>query len=361
MPTSWNDFANITPSPNTTIVDGQPILATQITAVYSRADVIFGWFKNGLPDKLSFTSPDNGAAFRLISTGSNPGTLSVGDVWRVGEEIRFRANDTTTKTLAFTDSSFTTITASGNVSAGGTLSATGDTTLSSSTTIKSNLNDTLKVVRTSTDKTKFSVNALGSTVHIGDGTTFSVYSGDVGTGNATFSVTPAGAVTASGNATISGNLQVDGTSSVAGTLNVTGNISRNSVAYALPYRLNAGGFTVNIGNASTVIATGAQQPIVIIPYQATIEACTIVTTEVSGSITVELQKKSGTAANTWTAITSTLDLSAANTANAVTPTVSAAAGQSLVLAEGDILRLNVTAVSTLKSAAIHFRVRRNTT
>lgn len=374
VPTAtWDNFNAIKPTgtPNP-ISNGQPILAEQIAALYDRVDLYLTWFKGNselfpFPDKFTFTSPQYNAAFRLISTGSNPSSLSEGDVWRVGDEIRFRGANNVTKTVMFSDSSFTTVTASGNVSAGGTLTVTGATTLNSVTTINSNLDDALKVVRTSTNKTKFRVNASSNTVQIGDGTTFSVFSGDVGVGNATFSVTPAGVVTVLGalnvSTTITGpTLQTNSSNFVDGDIKIsTAGIQRynNSLAawefYGSPRQVHSAGITFNIGNGVDTITTGVQIPIVVIPYKCVIEGWTISQPldSTTGTIAVDIEKRtsSNAAFSTLTGLSSTVVK--LTTGSYATGTVS-----DVELLQGEVLRVKVASGVTLKAAGIHLRLRR---
>lgn len=343
----------------TGIVPGGTIQDTHITNIHTAVNSIGTWFTGeNLPGKLKLFPSAAAEASLSFPAGTAPTSLSNGDMWREGDVLKMRVSNATrtiafTETATFTTLSLTTLTTSSALTAN-SLQVTTVSALKGATSVSTTADPAFVVRKVDDGSINFRVNTAANSVELLGGTSFSVFNA---ANTATlFQVTSTGN-TSVNNLSVSGD--VTGSVNFTGTINAVGNISRSGVPYALPYRLNAGGFTVNIGNGSTVIATGAQQPIVVIPYQCTIEACTIVTTETSGSITVQLQKKSETS-NTWTTITNNLPLTA-GTNSVSTPSVSAASGQSLNLAEGDILRLNVHAVATLKSAAIHFRVRRSET
>ena len=333
----------------TGISDGSTIQANHILYINNNVNDIGGWFLNGLTGKLKLFASTTNEASLFFPSGSAPTSLAEGDMWREGDTLKLRVSNSQTKTLAFTDSAFTTLslttlTTSGETTAN-SLVVTTTSALNGATTVTATANPAF-TVRDTDGTVHFQVNNVANEVKVLNAT-FSVGSG--------FNVSTAGDATANNltltNGTVTGNI------SVSGTLNATGAISRGGTAYLSPGTLHTTGFTVNLGNGVNVISSGVQLPIVIMPYACTITACRIASPQDSGNITFAVQKKNATTGTAWTTITNNLSLTA-STANVASPTVSAASGQSLALSAGDVLRFNVGSISTLTSVAIQITVLR---
>lgn len=380
---NWTSFSKITPTgtPNP-ISDGQPILASQIAALFARVDLYLDWFKGDndenfpFPGTLKFTPPTYGAAFRLLSTGSNPGTLSEGDVWRVGEEIRVRVNGTTTKTLAFTDSSFSAFTVAGNGAVGGTFSVASTTTLNGVTTVAATADPAFVVRKASDGAIAFQVNTTANSVEVRNGNWFSVFNS--ANNLAVFTVTDAGAVSLAGALTLSSssNITTETGTVTAGILrtsttaangqlrlSTTDGIQRYNTSlspaayegYGTPQQVHTAGITFNVGNGVDTITTGVQSVSVIIPYACTIESWTISQPldSTTGSIAVSIERRTSGSATfsplTGLSSTAVVLSSASYSSGTITP---------VALAQGDVLRVKVASGVTLKTAAIHLRLRR---
>lgn len=371
----WTSFSALfTSTVDEAITDGQPILATQIEALYNRSDVMLDWFKAqnspyGMPGKINlFTSTSSEASIRIPS-GADPTSPAVGDIWNNGGSLKFRSADgeSGTKTLAFTDSSFTTITASGLVTANSlsvTTSSTftGAATLNSTQTINVSNENALRLQTTSASADWVArVNTSTKKFELFNATSFSMYSN---TTTEVFGVSGAGAVSAVSVA--APTIQTRATIDEIGITRITlaNGLQRwNGSAwenFGTPEVVHTGGFTINIGNGVQAISATAQLPAVTIPYACSAVSWIITTNDTTEAsltgvtVSLKIQKRtSGNNNNSFTDVTGT-------TMELTTTTNSQASGTftNVTFSQGDTLRLVATGTPTAKAVAVHIRVRR---
>lgn len=368
----WTSFSALfTPEADTAISDGQPILATQIEALYNRSDAMLDWFKAanapyGMPGKINlFTSTSSEASIRIPPGVDTTSALSAGDLWNVGGVLKFRSAGDQTKTIAFTDSSFTTITASGLVTAG-SLTVTAASTLNGTQTNTTTSADAVIIQRTSTNTDlvlKIDNNARLLALY--NSADFRMYSN---TGSSeVFSVTGAGDLTTV--RVFSPTLQTSATAqngvtritNASGIQRYSTTISPNNWEnFGTPEVIHTGGFTINIGNGVQAISATAQLPAVTIPYACSAVSWTITTNDTASAsltgvtVSLKIQKRtSGNNNNSFTDVTGTT-MELTTTAN------SQASGTftNVTFSQGDTLRLVATGTPTAKAVAVHIRVRR---
>lgn len=365
-----------TPIDRTGVENGQAIYVDHLDRVYDKVDQIGDWLSRstGLPGKIRlFTANATEASLLIPQTSTEPSVenRTAGDMWFTGGVLKFQtaAGADNTKTIAFTDSAITSLTVSGAstlsgaVSVGGASTFTGASTINNIAKIKTT-NDSAFVVERETNESGtapfFKVDTSTRVIEIrkdnSETTPTATLLFKSQAGDTTFQV-----IGANGNTTSTGSITA-GSIVSNGTINSTGAISRGGVPYAAPTSLHTGGFTVNLGNGSSTISNGAQLPLVIIPYACKIRSCTIVTSETtaSGSITITLEVRTNNTTYTTrtlglTSPATALTLTNAATSNTVTYAITDNA--EAVLNQDAVVRISVTG-STLKSAAIHFRVER---
>lgn len=375
----WTSFSALfTPEADTAISDGQPILATQIEALYNRSDAMLDWFKAanepyGMPGKINlFTSTSSEASIRIPPGVDTTSALSAGDLWNVGGVLKFRSAGDQTKTIAFTDSTFTAFTAN-------SLSVTTTSTLSGRTAVAKTDDPAFVVRRDNTDPnnpnsfglTAFQVNTASNTVELRNGTSFSIF--NVSNNSSVFNVSNTGAVNGTidltANVVVSPTLQTSATAqngvtritNASGIQRYSTTISPNNWEnFGTPEVIHTGGFTINIGNGVQAISATAQLPAVTIPYACSAVSWTITTNDTASAsltgvtVSLKIQKRtSGNNNNSFTDVTGTT-MELTTTAN------SQASGTftNVTFSQGDTLRLVATGTPTAKAVAVHIRVRR---
>lgn len=267
-------------------------------------------FNTAVTSKLTLFTPVVGnavAPLRLPSSSTVPSSVSAGDIWNQDNSLRFR--DASTSRIIVLSGvaspiSATTLNTSGNTDIGGTLSVTGNSTFNGAVNINQ-----------------------PTAITVSNANAFSVKAGATNF----FTVNTADSV-----------------------VNVAGSLQINSVSLLSPEKINTGGFTFNIGNGEDVLTSGAQLPIVALPYACEIVAWAIYFADgTARTLTLNLEKSTPTtsAIGTFSSIVPLSITSATAVVTSLSPVVS--------LAQGDLLRLNITSTSIQATrAAIHIRVRK---
>jgi len=352
----------ITTFTNDGLSNGAAIYHTHLTRINDKLNSdILPLFNTAMTGKLVTVAAQAGfASFRIQPQTATPTTLSAGDIWNAGTELRFYTG-TTTKTLAFTDTEFATLNTTGNVTFGGTLTVASTTNLNAVTTIAATNATAFTVRRASSGTILGRFNTFDTNTYafeLLNGAAFRVFGGD-GVSQR-FAVESTG-TTVNGPLTASSTLAVTGNATMGGTLNVTGAISRNNVAYATPAGLNTGGFTINLGNGTQAISAGAQLPTVTIPYACTANDWYITTNDTAST------NLTGVAISlTWEKRTAGAGSTQSFTTLASGPTMALTSAQSqaqgtftgISFAAGDTLRLVAAATPTAKAVSVFVRVTR---
>lgn len=353
----------------TGVEDTQPILVTHVTNVYDKADQIGGWFNNGLAGKLKlFTANADEASLLIPQTSTEPTSPSTGDMWFTGTTLKFQtaAGAANTKTIAFTDSALTTLSVSGASTLSGAVIVNGESTFNNNTKIKRTDANAFAVERQIIDNSitapffKIDTNSRVIEIRKDNTETTGTYTPTLlfksRLNSTTFQVVGETGDTVSSGIITAPTLRTHVTAQTGSLRLTTTGVERyNGTSWEM-YQ-STGGFTINLGNGSTVIATGAQLPLVTIPYKCKIKSCTITTAETSGSITVTLQNRTNNTTYTERTLAPTLTLSDASVSNTVTHNITTSTGPE-ELTQGMTLRISVSSVTALKSVAIHFLVER---
>lgn len=360
--------------------EGQIIEVAHFTTLESAVNLLATEFNTSVTKKLTLFTATTAAASLNIPGGVAPTTPATGDLWHVAStgELKLRTVNGT-KTVAFTDSNFSTLSVTsltlGSTSLtstaatfAGTVTVKGATTHEAATTLQTASTSALLVrAGTTTDTNLLTVNGTAKTVNLLNGTDMQVFADnaataakltiDGATGNLDGNnLKAAGTVEAVGNiSTTTGNISTGSTGTItAGSGGFK--LASEATAYAAPSKLNTGGFTIVIGNGTDAITSAIVDiPAVILPYDCTATALYLYdTNNTASSIDLKVQRAAWVGSGTPSFVTIT------GGTIALSSTIYASKTISVAFSQNDIIRVRINSgTPTAKQIALHVRVVRS--
>lgn len=359
-----------------TKANGQVIEVSHFTEHETALNALATEFNTAVTKKLTLFTPTTASASLNLPGGVNPTTPASGDFWHVASTGELKLQTVNgTKTVAFTDSTFSTLSVTSlalgstsitgtAASLAGTLAVTGATTLGATTVQSSSTSAVLVRSGSTTDTNLASINGTAKTFNLLNGTDVQVFSDnaataakltiDGATGNLSI---PSGDASIGGALTVTGNIGSSGniTSGTSGTVTAgTGGFVTGGSKYASPSLLNTGGFTIVIGNGTDAITSSVVDiPAVIMPYACTVTSIRAYdTSDATSTINLRIEKSTWPTTTTSFSTVGTVSLS---NDRAATGSITTAA-----LAQNDIVRVRIASgTPTTKQIAVHVRVVRS--